>query len=565
MSEPSDPADVAEPALREPTALAPEVEEGSGEEADPGTAPARGRSRLLRDNVGVAAGTALSRVTGVVRLVALYVAVDASLRDAYLLANNTPNIIYELILGGVLTATLVPLLTAHLLRGDDEATSAVVSTTLVALVAVTGLTFLGAPLLIALYGTNTGNNVDPAVLRSVGTNLAFLFAPQVFFYGAMAVGSALLNARNRFFAAACAPVLNNVFVSALLFSVPLLVTGRRDLDRAASDRALRLLLGLGTTAGIVLMALVLLPALRRAGVHIRFRPDWRHPSVRKALTLSGWTIGYVLVNQVAAQLVNVLAEPGTGNVTNYQAAFVFFQLPHGLLAVSLMTTFQPDLSRSASRGDRPAFATRMLLGLRLLGVVIVPAAVGYLVLARAYSVGAVETGLDTGRVDLVGVARVLSGFALGLIGFSAYMFVLRGFYALSDTRTPFLLNCFENGLNVVFALLLVGRYGVVGLACAYAAAYSVGAVVSLFVLMRRMPGFDARGLADTYVRLLAAAAVMAGVVWLVARAIAAGSATSVVVGLAAAVVVGIVVYGASVLALRVPARAGLSLASLRRR
>ncbi len=554
-ADPADPADAGgaggAPAPP-PTVLPPAVEEGSGEEADPGSAPASGRGRLLRDNVGVAAGTALSRITGVVRLVALYVAVDASLRDAYLLANNTPNIIYELILGGVLTATLVPLFTDHLVRGDEEATSAVASVTLVALVVVTGLTFLGAPLLIALYGANTGRGVDPAVLRSVGTNLAFLFAPQVFFYGAMALFSALLNARKRYFAAACAPVLNNVFVSIVLFSVPVVISGRRDLDRAATDRSLRLLLGLGTTAGIVLMALVLVPALRRAGVRLHYRPDWRHPSVRKALTLSGWTIGYVVANQVAAQLVNVLAEPGTGNVTNYQAAFVFFQLPHGLLAVSLMTTFQPDLARSVSRGDQPEFAARMLLGLRLLGVVIVPAAVGYLVLSRAFVAGAGDTGFGGARVDMIGVARVLSGFALGLIGFSAYSFVLRGFYSLSDTRTPFLLNCLENALNIVFALLLVGRYGVVGLAWAYAAAYTVGAVLSLIVLMQRMPGFELRRLVDTYLRLLVAAAVMAAAVWLVARSIAGDSPTSVVVGLAVAVVAGIVVYAGSVLVLGVP-------------
>ena len=90
-----------------------------------------GGRRLLRDNLGVAAGTGLSRVTGVARLAALYVAAGPALRDAYILANNTPNIIYELILGGILTATLVPLFTAQLEHDDDEGTSAVVSVAIV--------------------------------------------------------------------------------------------------------------------------------------------------------------------------------------------------------------------------------------------------------------------------------------------------------------------------------------------------------------------------------------------------------------------------------------------------
>jgi putative peptidoglycan lipid II flippase len=534
----------------------PAVEEG-GTDAQATTTPEGGGSRLVRDNLSVAAGTALSRVTGVIRLVALYVAVEASLRDAYLLANNTPNIIYELILGGVLTATLVPLFTTHLEQADEEATSAVVSVALLALLVLTGLTFATAPLLIALYGTNPGPGVDPDTLRAVGTNLSFLFAPQVLFYGLMAVGSSLLNARRRFFAAAWAPVLNNVVVITMLLSVPLVIDGDRTLDRAADDRSLRLLLGIGTTVGVATMALALWPALRRAGVRLRFRPDWRHPSVRRALTLSGWTIGYVVANQVAAQVVNVLAEPGSGDVSNYQVAFMFFQLPHGLLAVSLMTTFQPDLARAVARHDPETFNRRLLLGLRLLGLVIVPAAVGYLVLPRGFAAGAVDSGLIGGGTDAVGIAQILSAFALGLIGFSAYLFVLRGFYALGDTRTPFLLNCGENAVNIVVAVALVGRYGVEGLAWSYAVAYCVAAVVALAVLLRRMPGFDLRSLVDSYLRLAAAATVMGVAVAGVMALAGDASSTAVIAGAVAAIVVGAAVYGATVFGLGVPQAAGV--------
>ena len=199
--------------------------------------------RLLRDNLSVAAGTALSRVTGVARILALGFAVKESLADAYLLANNTPNIIYELILGGVLTATLVPMFTGHLEDGDDDATNAVVSTTVVALVALTLVTAAAAPLLIAMYGTNTGEGVDPDVFRSVGIRLSLLFAPQVLGYGLMAVGSALLNSRKRFFAAAWAPVLNNVIVTAMFVVVGVLF-GSRGVDYADGNTGLLLLLGL---------------------------------------------------------------------------------------------------------------------------------------------------------------------------------------------------------------------------------------------------------------------------------------------------------------------------------
>jgi O-antigen/teichoic acid export membrane protein len=344
----------------------------------PPVAPAGGR-RLLKDNLVVAAGTALSRITGVARLLAVYL-LSRRLADAYLLANNTPNIVYELILGGILTATLVPLFTQHLEADDEDATSAVVSVTLVALAALTAIAFVVAPLLILFYGQNVDGDDRDQFLR-VGLYLSVLFVPQVFFYGCMALGSALLNARRRFFAAAWAPVLNNLVVVTVLVIAGTSASGKLGLDDVDSNKGLLVLLGLGTTSGIAAMALSLLPALRRAGVRIRFRPRLRHPAVRAAAGLSGWTLGYVIANQVAAQTVLFLAVEDAGSVRSYQVGFIFFQLPHGLLAVSLMTTFQPDLARAFVQRAWPTFHARLLQGLRLLVAVMVPAAVGYLTLA----------------------------------------------------------------------------------------------------------------------------------------------------------------------------------------
>src|SRR5690606_37342283 len=128
---------------------------------------------------------------------------------------------------------------------------------------------------------------------------------------------------------------------------------------------------LGTTAGIVAMTVALWPAIRRAGIRLRFRFDLRHPSVRKVGSLSGWTLGYAAANQVALFVILALATgEGAGAVSAYTYAFIFFQLPHGLLAVSIMTTFLPDLSAFAARLDLAGFRDRFGLGLRLLILVI---------------------------------------------------------------------------------------------------------------------------------------------------------------------------------------------------
>jgi putative peptidoglycan lipid II flippase len=481
-------------------------------------------SGLLRANVSVALGTAASRVTGVLRWVALaYALGQASLSDAYNLANNAPNAVYELILGGVLSATLVPVFTAHLEDRDDEATNAVVSVAAIALALLTVVAVLCAPLIVRLLTLSPAEGVDAGELRDVGTELARFLLPQIFFYGLMALGSALLNARRRFFAPAWAPVLNNLVVIAVFLVVGWKLAGEPGLNDAERLDWLVPALGLGSTLGIAVMTIALVPALVRAGVKLRFRPDWRHPAVRHILALSVWTVGYVVANQVALVVVQNLTSPGDGDLTAYQLAFVFFQFPHGLLAVSITTTFTPDLARAWHRRDLTAFNDRMSLGLRMLGLLVIPASVGYLVLAKPLVVALLQRGAFD-AADATATADALAAFALGLFGFSAYLFVLRGFYAQQNTQIPFWVNLVENALNIVLAVALVGAFGVPGLAAAFAVAYLVSAVVAAVVLDRRIPGLDLPAIGTSLLRLAAAAAAMGVVVWLVTSRVG-GTAT----------------------------------------
>lgn len=514
--------------------------------------PGEGKARpaMLRANLAVASGTAVSRLTGLVRTSLVLLMLGQGLNDAYVNANNTPNMIYELILGGILTATLVPLFTDDLERGGaDGATDAIISFALVALVVVTLLAAVAAPLLILLLSTGSAA-ATRADYVAAGVPLALLFAPQVFFYGLMALWSAVLNSRHRFMAAAWAPILNNLIAIATLATAGVLAGSSPTLDDALADTRILWVLGVGTTLGIAVMALSLYPAIRRAGVRLRFRFDLKHPAVRQAVRLSGWTFGYVVANQVALVVIQILAKPSSGDPTRYQTAFQYFQLPHGLLAVSIMVTFEPLLGRADARGDRPDFNKTMLLGFRLIGLLIIPAAVGYVALPK---------GLDhrsfvaTGELGTaLGLGGVIAAFAVGLPGFSSYLFTLRGFYAMKNTRTPFWLNVFENGVNIGLALVLVRIWGVVGLALSFALAYNVAAVAAVVVLCRHSPGFDWRALATTWLRLLAAALAMAVVVYGVVRVMSPGSAWMLVPTIAAGVAVGAASYLGAIMVLKVP-------------
>ncbi len=532
--------------------------------AAPALVPPRHQG-LLRSNLIVASGTAVSRLTGFVRTFLIVYLLYGGLGDAFINANNTPNMIYELILGGILTASLVPLFSDDLERGDGrEATSAIISVALVALLIVTLLGVIGGPLLILVFSTGSAAARRQDYL-DVGIPLALLFAPQIFFYGLMAVWSAVLNARRRFLAAAWAPVLNNLIAIATLIYAGRLVADRlnagegveaaRDnpglsLHAALDDRTILWVLGLGSTLGIAVMALSLYPALRRSGFRLKFKLQLHHPAVQRALRLSAWTLGYVIANQIAVIVIQILAEPSSGDASDYQVSYQWFQLPHALLAVSIMVTFEPLLGRADSRGDLGEFNRQLLLGFRLIGLLIIPAAAGYVALPQGLDSISFEA---TGALGVVlRLTGIIAAFAIGLPGFSTYLYALRGFYAKKNTKTPFFINCFENAINVVLAIVFVRWWGVVGLALSFAVAYSVAAVVAVAVLNRHSPGFDWRGLVHTWLKLLVAAAIMGGFVFGLVSYLAPASPLEVIPAVAAGVVVGIVTYFASIYALQVP-------------
>jgi putative peptidoglycan lipid II flippase len=148
------------------------------------------------------------------------------------------------------------------------------------------------------------------------------------------------------------------------------------------------------------------------------------------------------------------------------------------------------------------------------------------------------------------VAHTIAGFSVGLVPFSIYLFALRAFYSVHDTRTPFRLNCFENALNIALAFPLYYLFGVPGLAIAFACAYGGAAVLTLAVLNRRLGDLDGRRFVTTLTRSLAAGGVVAAVAWLVARTIGWSSFWVALGTTAIGAVVGFASYFAVVAALR---------------
>ncbi len=508
---------------------------------------------LLRSNAIVALGTGLSRLTGMLKVIVFgFVIGQTALADAYDGANNSPNAVYELLLGGVLSATLVPLFTRLLEDDDRDGAESVVGVSIVALTVITAIAVVFAPWIFRIFSLSPDTAIDANDFRTVGTALTRIFLLQIFFYGIAALLGALLNAQRRFFAAAWSPVLANVVIICSLLYVPTLLDHEAPVLRDVLDSpSFRWLLGLGATGGIALQAIILLPAIHQAGLNFRFRFRPFHPAVKKLFALSGWTFGYVLANQVTVVIVKNLAVPGSGGQDAYAKASTFFYFPHGLLAMSIATTFIPEMARAVARRDRDSFVDRTALGVRLVGILTIPAAFGFLALARPIVGALLQHGqFDAAAADTT--SRALAGLSLGLIGYSIYLFALRGFYAHQDTRTPFVINLGQNALNIVLAFVLVGPFDVLGLGLAFAISYLAAAIVTLFVLRIKVPSFPALDVIAGLSRVVLAGAAMGLIVWLSVRAFGDNDGGGAVVRLIAGTGIGVITYLGALQLLRSP-------------
>ncbi len=465
-------------------------------------APATGQpgaaepSGVGRATAVMAVGTSLSRATGVIRIIVLAYALGTSthLADAYNLANTLPNIIHDIVLGGVLSATFIPVFVQRLTtRTDDEAweaISAVTSVTLI-VIAVASVVFLVlCPLLIDAT-TTLNHSAQASQDRHVATELLILFVPQLTGYGFISLGTALLNARRRFGAPMFSAIANNVVLIVVVAYYGITVhRAARSIGGLAHDRSQLLLLGLGTTAGVVAQAGLMVPSLRRAGLRLTWKPDFHHEAVRTIVRLSGWTFGLVVANQVALIVILTLAGHTQGAVSAYTYAWTFFQLPYGVVAVSIMSATAPELTAHWSRGDLVAFRRRLATGLRTTMAVVVPAAAGELVLSHPLVALLLAHGVTTVS-DTIPTATSLALLALGLPGFCVFLYAVRVLQSVQDLRSAFWLYVLENGVNIVAAVALVGPLGVVrGIALSITIAYTLAAVAALLHLRTRVRGLD---------------------------------------------------------------------------
>jgi putative peptidoglycan lipid II flippase len=488
------------PDAEETAAWAPVPKQRAGKTAQPLAGrpgwDAHGTVGKAAGSGGMLLGSLASRVTGFLRSAIVVAALGTGLAsDAFSVANTLPNIVFMLLIGGALNSVFVPELVraAEHADGGTAFTDRLVTACLVLLLTVTAITVAAAPWLVHLYApTFTGGQLQATVA------LARYCLPQILFYGVFTVLGQILNAREQFGAMMWAPVANNLVVIGV-FGFYLNVAHHID---GAGEMAPGhvVLLGAGSTAGILIQALVLLPSLRRAGYRWRPRFDWRGAGLTRPLRAAGWALLLIAVTQTAFWAVTVLATgvshraaaqgvtAGAG-LTAYNNAYQLWIVPQGILVVSLVTAALPSLTRAAQAGDYLELTSGLICTVRHSAGAIMVATVAFLVLGEqvaglAYGYGTVTSS------DVRVLGQILACFALGLPAFCVQYILTRGFYALGDPRTPVLLALLTCGANAVLSAaavrILPVHWATAGMALAHTLACLIGAATTALVLHRRI-------------------------------------------------------------------------------
>jgi putative peptidoglycan lipid II flippase len=422
------------------------------------------------------------------------------------------------------------------------------------LAAIMVVTMVAAPWIVRLYTLRvTGPEAEAE--RELATFLLRWFMPQIVFYGVGAVAIGLLNAHRRFAVPMFAPILNNLIVVATFVTFAA-ISGTDPRTPGNITTAQRYVLAIGTTFGVVAMTAVLWPAMRTIGFRFRWRLRWRDEAVVRIARLALWTFVYVMVNQLGLFVVIVLAGGDSGGYTAYTAAFILFQLPHAIFAVSIFTALVPAMSSRWSERDITGFRAFLAQGIRATAFILIPAALGYLALATPIVRLLLQHG-QTGPKDTRLIAGILTLFAVGLFSFSTFQLLLRAFYSMQDTRTPALINVAAVALNtgVNFLYFFAFDLGVKGLALGSATAYTFASIVAVAVIRKRLGGIEGRRILSGIGRTLVAATATAATAWLagrlIGRALGTAGLLTQAIQVVGAVGAGLLVFAALALILRI--------------
>jgi putative peptidoglycan lipid II flippase len=447
---------------------------------------------VARNSAWMAFGTIVSRMTGFARLYLLAFTIGTHLdADLFSNANTLPNTLYILVAGGVFNVVLVPQMVRAMKRdpdGGEAYVNRVMTLGLLVLAVATVVLMAAVPLLMPVIFDGLLFTARYDEQYASARFLMLLCMPQVFFYGTFVLLGQVLNSRGVFGPMMWAPIANNLVAIGMLGTYLAVFGSSDDLDGFTGPQAA--LLGLGSTLGIAVQAALLVPYLRRAGFRFRPRFDFRRTGLGHTLRLGAWTLGFIVANQIAYIVVQRLGVEATleggraaAGSAVYEIGYLASQVPHGIVTVSLATALIPTLSALAADRSFDEFGQQLAHALRVVLAVIAPLAVAAAILGPSAIQAVAFGGI---RANAHAIGWTVAAFGPAMVFFAVHYMMLRGFYAMENTRTPFFIQLAVAGTNIVAALGFTSAVGPqnvsVALALAFGASYLMGAVLSATLL-----------------------------------------------------------------------------------
>ncbi|MFV2112181.1 murein biosynthesis integral membrane protein MurJ [Micromonospora sp. LOL_025] len=520
-----------------------------------------GEASAAANSAVMAMGSLVSRGTGFLRNLVIAAALGGALvGDAYTTAQILPGMVYEFLLGGVLTSVLIPMLVRRR-KSDADGGQAYAQRLLTLAVLALGvaalLAVLSASWLTMLYGSGE----SAGEYSKLVTALARLMLPMIFFSGLSALISAVLNTRGHFAAPMWAPILNNLVVIATA-GLYIAIFGADIIDPGEMTTGRILLIGGGTLLGVAIQAAGLLPALRKVGFRWKLRFDFRELGLRELGRLGAWMFCYVAVSQIGLiVLFNLLNRAGRENAAGpliYNNVFLLLMTAHGIIAVSIITALMPRMSAAAADGRYADVAADLSRGTRTVTAVLAPIAVCYAVLASPISFALFRWGAFDER-NATATSVVLLAAALALVPFAVSQLFTFAFYALPDTRTPALINipvvALRIGVQIVLFAVFSASFAGAGMMIGNAVSYLAAAIASAWLLRPRVGRIGLGEIMRTGAR-VAVAALGAAVVGLIVVKLLPGDDTPSRLEAVGQLVVGGAVIGGTYLGLAMVLRIG---------
>jgi putative peptidoglycan lipid II flippase len=479
-------------------------------------------SGLGRDAVLVSVCTLISRITGFVRVVATAAVLGTGvLADVYQTANMIPNLLFELVAGGVLQAVLVPsFVAARREHGDSGLTEATRAMCGVVVGGLTLLTIAGmvlAPVISHLMVLSEPNTALAHDKIGLMVPMVLTFVPQLLCYGFATVTQAALNARGRYVAAALAPAVNNIVVVAACIAFRATRTGDGVVGLHLTTWQFLLIAG-GTTLGVVAFSLT--PAFALNAVGVSWWPSWNphHPAVRNLRGSFGWMTLSIVSTLVPTTAALALGNGAAGGVAVFMYAFAFFVLPHALIAVTLATTLGPRVAEGWQGGRvrevRSAIDGAMKAAVPLLTL----AAAGMVALAWPLTRLVANFG-QTASQGEAPIAHTLAAFGPGLIGYGIAFVMLRVLFVLGEVRDASLLMVISAIVGVVVMAVLSRSMAesdrAAALAIGYGSSQVVGAVLLSIRVHRLTRAMSLSRSAGLLVEAAIAGSVGCGAMWIV--------------------------------------------------